>query len=149
MKTEQQTAKRPDRRLFLKTSATAAAGLSLAFYLPGRSDASNTPRLNAWVEVLPNETVVIRYARTEMGQGSRTSAPQLVAEELDADWSRVRVEYVPDDKPTIQEAVLALKGRVGASGSLRRVALLLRLLRLRLLRLRPPALQLWRNAHAH
>ena len=95
MKTEQQTAKRPDRRLFLKTSATAAAGLSLGFYLPGRSDASNTPRLNAWVEVLPNETVVIRYARTEMGQGSRTSAPQLVAEELDADWSRVRVEYVP------------------------------------------------------
>ena len=95
MKTQEQTVKRADRRFFLKTSATAAAGLSLGFFLPGRSDASNTPRLNAWVEVLPNDTVVIRYARTEMGQGSRTSAPQLVAEELDADWSRVRVEYVP------------------------------------------------------
>ena len=95
MKTQEQAVKRADRRFFLKTSATAVAGLSLGFYLPGRSDASNTPRLNAWVEVLPNDTVVIRYARTEMGQGSRTSAPQLVAEELDADWSRVRVEYVP------------------------------------------------------
>ncbi|MCE2877871.1 MAG: molybdopterin-dependent oxidoreductase [Comamonadaceae bacterium] len=95
MKTDQQTVKRPDRRFFLKTSASAAAGLSLGFYLPGRSDASNAKRLNAWVEVQPDETVVIRYARTEMGQGSRTSAPMLVAEELDADWSRVRVEYVP------------------------------------------------------
>ena len=95
MKTDQQSVKRPDRRFFLKTSASAAAGLSLGFYLPGRSDASNAKRLNAWVEVQPDETVVIRYARTEMGQGSRTSAPMLVAEELDADWSRVRVEYVP------------------------------------------------------
>ena len=93
MNTTEKTVKRPDRRFFLKTSATAAAGLSLGFYLPGRSDANNAPRLNAWVEVLPNETVVIRYARAEMGQGSRTSAPMLVAEELDADWSRVRVEY--------------------------------------------------------
>ena len=95
MNTDQQDVQRPDRRFFLKSSATAAAGLSLGFYLPGRSDAAGAPKLNAWVEVRPDETVVIRYARTEMGQGSRTSAPMLVAEELDADWSRVRIEYVP------------------------------------------------------
>ena len=93
MNTDLQAVQRPDRRFFLKSSATAAAGLSLGFYLPGRSDANNTPRLNAWVEVRPDETVVIRYARAEMGQGSRTSAPMLVAEELDADWARVKVEY--------------------------------------------------------
>ena len=95
MKTDRKTVQRPDRRFFLQSSASAVAGLSLAFYLPGRTDAANNPRLNAWVEVRPDETVVIRYARTEMGQGSRTSAPMLVAEELDADWSRVRIEYVP------------------------------------------------------
>jgi isoquinoline 1-oxidoreductase beta subunit len=95
MKTDRKTVQRPDRRFFLQSSASAVAGLSLAFYLPGRTDAANNPRLNAWVEVRPDETVVIRYARTEMGQGSRTSAPMLVAEELDADWNRVRIEYVP------------------------------------------------------
>lgn len=93
MSSTNSSVRRPDRRVFLKTSATAAAGLSLAFYLPSRSDANNAPRLNAWVEVRPDETVIIRYARAEMGQGSRTSAPMLVAEELDADWGRVRVEY--------------------------------------------------------
>lgn len=93
MSSTNSSVRRPDRRVFLKTSATAAAGLSLAFYLPSRSDANNAPRLNAWVEVRPDETVIIRYARAEMGQGSRTSAPMLVAEELDADWGQVRVEY--------------------------------------------------------
>ena len=82
-----------DRRHFLQVSATAAAGLSLAFYLPEKADAADTPRLNAWIEIQPDDTIIIRYARTEMGQGSRTSAPMLVAEELDADWKKVRVEY--------------------------------------------------------
>ena len=43
--------------------------------------------------VLPNELVIIRYARSEMGQGSMTAAAQLVAEELDCDWKNVRVDY--------------------------------------------------------
>ena len=82
-----------DRRHFLQVSATAAAGLSLAFYLPEKADAADTPRLNAWIEIQPDDTIIIRYARTEMGQGSRTSAPMMVAEELDADWKKVRIEY--------------------------------------------------------
>ena len=82
-----------DRRHFLKVSGTASAGMSVGFFLPGRAQAADTPQLNVWVEIEPNDTVVIRYARAEMGQGSMTSAPMIIAEELDADWKKVRVEY--------------------------------------------------------
>jgi isoquinoline 1-oxidoreductase subunit beta len=79
---------RLSRRRFLK----ASGGLALGFHLPARAQ-DGTPDINAWVLVQPNEIVVIRYARSEMGQGSMTSAAQLVAEELECDWRRVRVEY--------------------------------------------------------
>ena len=86
-----------DRRHFLKVSSTATAGLSLGFFVPERasaaSGAADLPQLNVWVEIEPNDTIVIRYARAEMGQGSMTSAPMIIAEELDADWKKVRVEY--------------------------------------------------------
>ena len=82
-----------DRRHFLKVSSSATAGLSLGFFVPERALAAEVPQLNVWVEVEPNDTVVIRYARAEMGQGSMTSAPMIIAEELDADWKKVRVEY--------------------------------------------------------
>jgi len=82
-----------DRRNFLKVSSTATAGLSLGFFVPERANAAETPQLNIWVEIDPNDTIIIRYARAEMGQGSMTSAPMIIAEELDADWKKVRVEY--------------------------------------------------------
>ena len=82
-----------DRRQFLKVSGTASAGMSLGFFVPGRAQAADTPQLNVWIEIEPNDTVVIRYARAEMGQGSMTSAPMMIAEELEADWKKVRVEY--------------------------------------------------------
>ena len=63
------------RRDFLKVSATTAAGMSLGFFWPTQGSAAETPKLNAWIEIQPDETVIIRYARAEMGQGSRTSAP--------------------------------------------------------------------------
>ena len=81
------------RRDFLKVSATTAAGMSLGFFWPTQGDAAETPKLNAWIEIQADETVIIRYARAEMGQGSRTSAPMLVADELEADWKKVRIEY--------------------------------------------------------
>jgi isoquinoline 1-oxidoreductase beta subunit len=81
------------RRDFLKVSATAAAGMSLGFFWPTHGNAAETPKLNAWIEIQTDDTVIIRYARTEMGQGSRTSAPMLVADELEADWKKVRIEY--------------------------------------------------------
>jgi isoquinoline 1-oxidoreductase beta subunit len=67
--------------------------LSLGFFVPERANAAETPQLNIWVEIDPNDTIIIRYARAEMGQGSMTSAPMIIAEELDADWKKVRVEY--------------------------------------------------------
>jgi len=94
------------RRDFLKigASVTASTGaFSMAFFVPeqanaadpkGTAPANNDPqKVNAWIEIRPDETVIIRYARSEMGQGSRTSAPMLIAEELEVDWKKVKVEY--------------------------------------------------------
>jgi isoquinoline 1-oxidoreductase beta subunit len=88
------------RRAFIVGSAGAAGGLLLGFHLPfglGRAEAAPGPaglvEVNAWVLIHPDDTVVIRVARSEMGQGIFTSLPMLVAEELECDWSRVRAEY--------------------------------------------------------
>jgi isoquinoline 1-oxidoreductase subunit beta len=85
------------RRQFLLSSAAVTGGFALGFALPGKAQAATadaTTRVNIWVEVAPDNIVTIRYARSEMGQGSLTSAPQLVAEELDANWEQVRIAYV-------------------------------------------------------
>ena len=84
-----------DRRSFVVGTAAAGAGFSLGMYLPlGAAHAQGTPELNAWVVVRPDDTVVVRYVRSEMGQGSLTGLCQLVAEELECDWSKVTWEYV-------------------------------------------------------
>jgi isoquinoline 1-oxidoreductase beta subunit len=84
------------RREFLKMSAAASGGLAVGFHVPFAAGQQQvlTPEVNAWVLVRPDDRVIIRYARSEMGQGSMTSAAQLVAEELGCDWKNVRVEYV-------------------------------------------------------
>ena len=85
------------RREFLITTATAGAGLSLGLYLPlGNSKElaeEIIPEVNAWVVIEPDDTVIIRIARSEMGQGTLTGLSQLVAEELECDWSKVKTEY--------------------------------------------------------
>jgi len=83
-----------NRRGFLQVSASATAALSLGFSLPVDAQANLPQEVNAWIEIHADESIVIRYARTEMGQGSRTSAPMLIAEELEVDWKKVRVENV-------------------------------------------------------
>lgn len=84
----------PSRRGFLKT---AGAGLVVAFHIPFAAEAlaqgATAPEINAWVVVKPDDTIVIRIARSEMGQGTLTGLAQLVVEELDGDWSRVTTEY--------------------------------------------------------
>jgi isoquinoline 1-oxidoreductase beta subunit len=77
---------------------SAATGLSLGFGIPfsigeAAAQAGFPNEINAWVVVKPDETVIIRIARSEMGQGSLTGLAQLVAEELDCDWSKVTTEY--------------------------------------------------------
>ncbi|WP_105434987.1 xanthine dehydrogenase family protein molybdopterin-binding subunit [Neorhizobium tomejilense] len=105
------------RRGFLASGAAAAAGLTLGFHVPFAGDASAqsvTPEVNAWVVIRPNDTVVVRVARVEMGQGTLTGLAQLVAEELECDWDKVTWEY-----PTPGENVR--RGRVwqnfGTAGS--------------------------------
>ncbi|WP_105429594.1 molybdopterin cofactor-binding domain-containing protein [Neorhizobium sp. T6_25] len=105
------------RRGFLASGAAAAAGLTLGFHVPFAGDASAqsvTPEVNAWVVIKPDDTVVVRVARVEMGQGTLTGLAQLVAEELECDWDKVTWEY-----PTPGENVR--RGRVwqnfGTAGS--------------------------------
>lgn len=83
-----------NRRGFLQVSASATAALSLGFSLPAHTQSKQPQEVNAWIDIHTDESIVIRYARTEMGQGSRTSAPMLIAEELEVDWKKVRVEDV-------------------------------------------------------
>ncbi|KQV92123.1 aldehyde dehydrogenase [Pelomonas sp. Root1237] len=81
------------RRSFLHTTSAAAGGLMVGFHVPGLAEGEATPELNAWVQILPDESVVIRIARSEMGQGTLTGLAQLVAEELECDWAKVKTEY--------------------------------------------------------
>jgi isoquinoline 1-oxidoreductase beta subunit len=86
------------RRSFIVGVASTAGGLSLGFNVPflepaHAQGAETVPEINAWVVIRPDDTVVIRIARSEMGQGTLTGLAQLVAEELNCDWSKVTTEY--------------------------------------------------------
>jgi len=85
------------RRHFLGASAATAGSLVIGFHVPlgaqTQPATSGLAEVNAWVVVKPDDTVVIRIARSEMGQGSLTGLAQLVAEELECDWAKVTTEY--------------------------------------------------------
>src|SRR5215468_10145888 len=83
-----------DRRAFLV--GTGVVGLSLGFHIPFSGEAaaqSKGPEVNAWVVIHPDNTITIRVARSEMGQGTLTGLCQMVAEELECDWSKVGFEF--------------------------------------------------------
>ena len=87
-----------NRRVFVMGSAAVGAGLALGLDIPVGGPrvvraADGSPEVNAWVVIRPDDTVVIRIARSEMGQGSLTGLAQLVAEELDCNWSKVTTEF--------------------------------------------------------
>ena len=89
------------RRTFLKGSAVTTGGLVIGFYMPFLNKQATAqgiapamaPEVNAWVVVRPDDKVVIRVARSEMGQGTLTGLAQMVAEELECDWANVTTEY--------------------------------------------------------
>src|SRR5262245_28323300 len=94
-----------NRRGFVVGAAAAGGGLALGLDIPLGGPKlilaqDGTPEINAWVVIRPDDTVVVRVARSEMGQGTLTGLMQLVAEELEADWSKVTFEY-----PTPGESV--------------------------------------------
>ncbi len=111
------------RRGFLGTTAAAAGGLVLAFNIPlmGEAVAQGTPgalapEVNAWVVVRPDDSVVIRIARSEMGQGTLTGLAQLVAEELDCDWAKVTTEYPTPGQNLARNRVWGNFGTGGSQG---------------------------------
>lgn len=94
------------RRRFIVTGLTAAGGLAIGVAIPGLARAlpilpepwspeaaAAANEVSAWILIEPDDSVVIRFARSEMGQGSFTALPMIVAEELECDWSKVRAEY--------------------------------------------------------
>jgi isoquinoline 1-oxidoreductase beta subunit len=97
----------PNRREFLKAATLGAAGLVVGFYVPaGRRFAHAAeapaapaapplPQANAFLRIAPDDTVTVLLAHSEMGQGIWTSLPMLIAEELDFDVSRMKVEHAP------------------------------------------------------
>lgn len=84
---------RPSRRQMLAGSAAAAGAFTFGFTIPAGAQQVGVPEINAWVVVHPDDKVVIRIARSEMGQGTLTGLAQLVAEELNCDWAKVTTEY--------------------------------------------------------
>src|SRR5215470_9102459 len=86
-----------DRRSFVIGAAAVGGGLALGLRLPFGPEivraADGSPEVNAWVVIRPDDTVVIRIARSEMGQGTLTGLAQLCAEELECNWSKVTTEY--------------------------------------------------------
>jgi isoquinoline 1-oxidoreductase subunit beta len=93
------------RRHFIATSLTAAGGFALGIGTGGRAEAAalsarpwsddlpHAGEINAWVVINPDDSVIIRYGRSEMGQGSFTALPQILTEELECDWALVKPEY--------------------------------------------------------
>ena len=86
---------RPDRRHFLQQATALSGALVLGFQASSAmaADSSAVKEVTHWVVIQPDDTVIIRIARSELGQGSMTGLAMLVAEELGCDWSKVRAEY--------------------------------------------------------
>jgi isoquinoline 1-oxidoreductase beta subunit len=85
------------RRRFIQQSTLVGGGFLLGFNplvnVLAADGANAGPEVTHWIVIQPDDTVVIRIARSEMGQGTFTGLCQLVAEELECDWNKVRPEY--------------------------------------------------------
>ena len=111
------------RRSFLGTSAAVAGTMTLGFHVPFLADAAAAEgataplaEINAWVMIKPDDTVVIRIARSEMGQGTLTGLAQLVAEELECDWAKVTTEYPTPGQSLARNRVWGDFGTGGSRG---------------------------------
>src|SRR5262245_50146195 len=95
-----------NRREFLASAAAAEGAFVLGFWVPSRAAAQETltPEINAWVVVSPDDTVTIRIAQTELGQGVWTSNAMMVCEELQCDWNKVRPEYASANRDAREKA---------------------------------------------
>ena len=111
------------RRTFVVGSAAAGGGLALGFHVPfgidpafAQATAENGTEVNVWVAIKPDDTCVIRIARSEMGQGTITGLAQLVAEELECDWKKVTTEQVTAGQNLARKRVWGEMGTGGSRG---------------------------------
>ena len=114
------------RRDFLKVSATVSGAFALQFCFPvtsfaatarGASDKRRAAtEVNAWIVIHPDDRVVIRIARSEMGQGSYTALAQLVAEELDCDWNKVSAEFASPNEHIRRNRIWGSMSTGGSQG---------------------------------
>jgi isoquinoline 1-oxidoreductase beta subunit len=100
------------RRHFILTAATAVGGLAIGIgTVPRLAEAANVVaqpwnddnayaanEIDAWIVIDPDDSILIRYQRSEMGQGSMTALPMMITEELQCDWSKVRIEYASPNR---------------------------------------------------
>jgi isoquinoline 1-oxidoreductase subunit beta len=110
-----------ERREFLRVTMGAGGGLLLGFYLPkGNETHAAAPAAvfapNAFVRIAPDETVTVVVNHSEMGQGVFTSLPMLLADELDADWTKVRFEPAPVD-PVYNHPVFGVQMTGGSTST--------------------------------
>ena len=94
-----------NRRDFIKTISTAGTGLVIGFYLPFKNnlqaaESKSTIEFipNIWVSVNPDNQVTLTVSESEMGQGVWTSLPMIIAEEMELDWTKVKVVQAPVDE---------------------------------------------------
>ncbi|MDT3737148.1 MAG: molybdopterin cofactor-binding domain-containing protein [Denitratisoma sp.] len=107
------------RRDFLKVSAAVGGGLALEFSFPWAARAAAgqaATEVNAWIVIHPDDRVVIRIARSEMGQGTFTALAQLVAEELDCDWAKVSAEFASPNENLRRNRVWGSMSTGGSMG---------------------------------
>jgi len=112
---------RLSRRSFIVGTSAAAGGLALGVRLPfgsGSAEAQDSAgaEIGAWVVVKPDDTCVIRIARSEMGQGTLTGLAQLVAEELECDWSKVTTESITPGQNLARKRVWGEMSTGGSRG---------------------------------
>jgi isoquinoline 1-oxidoreductase subunit beta len=115
------------RRHFVVASASAAGGLAISVAFPGLADAASIGaqawgpdsapnEINAFLAIDPDGSILIRSPHNEMGQGAITALPMIVAEELECDWSKVRVEYASASRNLREKNVYGEMTTVGSRG---------------------------------
>src|ERR1700693_4826762 len=106
------------RRYFIVTAASAAGGLVVGIAAAPEgahaatiskqpwTDSDRAPHeIDAWIAIDPDDSILIRYQRSEMGQGSMTALPMIITEELQCDWSKVRIEYASSNRSVREHRV--------------------------------------------
>src|SRR5258708_26492136 len=112
-----QAASTLSRRHFIFTAVTAAGGFMIGIAAkPCTAHAATVPvqpwndgyapnEIDAWIAIDPDDSILIRYQRSEMGQGSMTALPMIITEELQCDWSKVRIEYAAANRNIREDRV--------------------------------------------